>query len=67
MNTKIGPLFRQSRELEKKIIEVETKTQRARVKVRPVIVFFSSDLDSGLALFRTLRQSEVLALIREWM
>ena len=38
-----------------------------RMNVRPVIVFFSTDLGSGLARFNTLRKSEVFALIREWM
>jgi len=31
------------------------------------MVFFSTFLGSGLALFSTFKKSDVLALIREWM
>lgn len=35
------------------------------MKDRPVMVFFSMFLGSGLALFSTFKKSDVLALIRE--
>jgi hypothetical protein len=35
------------------------------MKVRPVIVFFSTVFGSGRARFNTFKKSEVLALMRE--
>ena len=47
------------------VIKKLLQTQGVRKKVRPVMVFFSTDFGSGRARFKTFKKSDVLALILE--